>query len=87
MARTKKKRWSYSTGERGENRVRAFEHSYGILKLEFYDGGKRTRISLGHRDREKARQQATERRQDNRLMRQPLHLLVQRSLFRMNPRI
>ena len=27
MARTKKKRWSYSAGERGRNRVRAFEHA------------------------------------------------------------
>jgi len=58
MARTKKKRWSYSTGERGRNRVRAFEHSSGMLMLEFNDGGKRTRISQGHRDRERAKRQA-----------------------------
>lgn len=35
MARTKKKRWSYSTGERGRNRVWVFEHSSGLLILEF----------------------------------------------------
>lgn len=58
MARTKKKRWSYSTGERGKNRVRAFEHASGLLMLEFNDHGQRTRISLGHKDRNKAKEQA-----------------------------
>ncbi|MFH1833458.1 MAG: tyrosine-type recombinase/integrase [bacterium] len=58
MARTKKKRWSYSAGERGRNRVRAFEHSSGMLMLEFYEGGTRNRISLGHRDREQAKRKA-----------------------------
>ena len=58
MARTKKKRWSYSTGERGRNRVRIFEHSSGMLMLEFNDKGNRTRISLGHRDRERAKRGA-----------------------------
>lgn len=34
------KRWSYSTGERGRNRVRAFEHpKTGTLFLEFAEGG------------------------------------------------
>lgn len=56
MARTK--RWSYSTGERGRNKVRAFEHQSGVLMLEFSDRGKRTRISLGHKDRTRAKQQA-----------------------------
>ncbi len=56
MARTK--RWSYSTGQRGRNRVRAFEHASGLLFLEFNDKGHRTRISLGHRDRERASQEA-----------------------------
>ncbi len=61
MARTKKKkRWSYSTGERGRNRVRAFQHASGILMLEFSDLGSRTRISLGHRDRERAKRKADE---------------------------
>ena len=40
MARTKKKGWSYSTGERGRNKVRAFERSSGRLTLEFSDGGR-----------------------------------------------
>ena len=57
MARTKEG-WSYSTGERGRNRVRAFERKGGLLMLEYKDGGKRTRLSLGHRDRARAKQQA-----------------------------
>ena len=60
MARTRKKGWSYSTGERGRNRVRAFEHASGVLMIEFTDGGKRTRISLGDRNRERAKQEADE---------------------------
>jgi hypothetical protein len=45
------KRWSYSTGERGRNRVRAFEHpKSGTLFLEFAEGRQRKRIALGHRD-------------------------------------
>lgn len=58
MARTNNKRWSYSTGERGRNRVRAYEHSSGLLMLEFRDKGKRTRFSLGHRDRDQAKREA-----------------------------
>ena len=58
MARTKKKGWSYSTGERGRNRVRAFEHASGVLMLEFNDGGRRRRISLSHRDRGLGKQAA-----------------------------
>lgn len=59
MGRTKKKRWSYSTGERGRNRVRAYEHSSGILMLEYRDeDGRRKRISLGHRDRAEAKRAA-----------------------------
>ncbi len=60
-AARRKKRWSYSTGERGRNRVRAFEHpATGRLFLEFSDGGKRKRIALGHRDRETAKAKAEE---------------------------
>ena len=60
-----KSQWSYSTGERGRNRVRAFEHSSGVLMLEFYErqrgtNARRVRLSLGHRDRTKAKQQADE---------------------------
>lgn len=64
MARGKK-HWSYSTGERGRNRVRAYEDAKtGILHLEFYEDvpgrskPKRKALSLGHRDREKAKQRA-----------------------------
>lgn len=58
------KRWSYSAGERGRNRVRAFEHASGVLMLEFYEHRPgyreptRKRLSLGHRDRAKAKRQA-----------------------------
>jgi hypothetical protein len=56
-----KKRWSYSTGERGTNRVRVFEHpaTQGLF-LEVYDTGRRKRIALGHRDRELAKAKAEE---------------------------
>ena len=62
---TAKSHWSYSTGEKGRNRVRTFEHSSGMLMLEFYErqrGGttKRVRLSLRHRDQAKGRQQADE---------------------------
>ena len=41
------KRWSFSTGERGRNRVRAFEHPQtGRIFLELYDDAKRKRIAL-----------------------------------------
>jgi len=57
---TKSKGWSYSAGERGRNRVRVFEHPTGVLMVEFRDRGKRRRVSLGHRDREKAKRDADE---------------------------
>jgi integrase len=61
MARaTSRKQWSYSTGERGRNRVRAFEHAKGVLMIEYAERGRRTRISLGHRDREQAKREADE---------------------------
>lgn len=54
-------RWSYSTGERGRNRVRAFAHpKTGTLFLEFADAGQRKRVALGHRDREAAKAKAEE---------------------------
>ena len=61
---TKAKRWSYSAGIRGVNRVRAFEGATALLFIEFRErgesGGKlvRRRQSLGHRDRHLAEQQA-----------------------------
>ena len=56
-----KKRWSYSTGERGRNRVRVFEHPATVgLFLEVYDAGRRKRIALGHHDRKAAKAKAEE---------------------------
>lgn len=73
----KKECWSYNTGERGRNWVRAYEKGQGgIIFVEYFapvpdEEGRpaldpatgqpklrRTRISLGHRDRSKARKQA-----------------------------
>ena len=61
----KKQSWSYTAGEKGRNRVRAFEDSKtGMILLEFYEGElgkpnpKRKRISTKHRDRTKAKRQA-----------------------------
>ena len=64
MASTKKG-WSYSAGERGRNRVRAFEDSKSKnLTLELYQGPTggsiRKRMSLGHQDRSRAKRQADE---------------------------
>lgn len=52
--------WSYKAGEKGRNRVRAFERNSGIIYLEYWEAGERERISTGHRDRDKAKQQADE---------------------------
>lgn len=59
---TNAKRWSFSCGERGRNRVRAFAHpKTGTLFLEFYEPvcdsrrRKPTRVALGHRDQERAK--------------------------------
>lgn len=55
------KRWSFSTGERGRNRVRAFEHpKTGTMFVEFAEAGQRKRLALGHRDREAAKAKAEE---------------------------
>ena len=56
---TKAKRWSYKAGERGRNRVRAYEDTSGVILVEFYECDsrgvrKRKRVALGHRDRAKA---------------------------------
>jgi hypothetical protein len=68
MARAKKAPvWSFVTGEKGRNRVRAFEDaSRGAIFLEFYDRtpitGERVkqRVSVKHADREKAIAQVEE---------------------------
>ena len=63
---TTAKCWSYCTGERGRNRVRAYEERSGsVLLVEFYERGadgiaRRKRSSLGHRDRQRAKMQADE---------------------------
>jgi integrase len=62
MTRTRE-RWSYSAGEWGRNRVRAFEHpSTGMIFLEFRERGSgvKTRVALGHRDQEAAKKKAEE---------------------------
>ena len=60
--RRKKKRWSYSVGERGKNRVRAYAHAVtGRIFLEVYEPIARgekpriKRIALGHSDTEEAK--------------------------------
>ena len=61
----KLKTWSYSVGERGRNRVRAREDYPGsVLYLTFserapgHDRPKKRSLSLGHRDKEKAKRAA-----------------------------
>ncbi len=61
MTNAKRQRWSYSTGERGQNRIRAFAHPVtGRMFLEFTDHGRRTRLALGHRDADAAKAKAEE---------------------------
>jgi integrase len=61
------KSWSYSAGERGRNRVRAYEDAArGTFFLEFYETargtetGKRVRISAGVQDRDTVKRKADE---------------------------
>ena len=61
MPKRRKKRFSYSTGERGRNRVRAFRHSAnGKLYLEFRVEGKRHSTRLDTSDEEEAKKLADE---------------------------
>lgn len=53
-------RWSYTAGEKGRNRVTAYERDSGIIYVEFFEHGERQRRSTGHRNREKAKCQADE---------------------------
>lgn len=77
-----KKRWSYCTGERGRNRVRAFEHpKTSRLFLEFADRGKRSRVALGHRDRSAARAKAEELAAALRSGSAPVRAATLRTLF------
>ena len=65
MAKAKLARWAYSTGEKGKNRVRAFEKG-AIILLEYFTREDptatpvRKRVSLGHRDRAQAKIKADE---------------------------
>jgi hypothetical protein len=65
MAKAKRERWSYRTGEKGVNRVRAYEKDGSIL-LEFYERIRgstdpvRKRVSLHHEDRSQAKEKADE---------------------------
>lgn len=62
MAKQTKKSWSYSTGEKGRNRVRAFEKADGKLYLEWRDeAGRKVRRRLGGvRDKTEAKREADE---------------------------
>ncbi len=55
--------WSYSAGERGRNRVRVFTNRCGVCYVEWYEPNEHgrpvpRRMSLGHRDRQRARREA-----------------------------
>ena len=59
MARTKRRRRSYSAGEWGRNRVRVFPDSKtGLIQIEWREAGRRRSRSLGHRDWDRAKRQA-----------------------------
>ena len=61
MARTKRRRRSYSAGEWGRNRVRVFPDSKtGLIQIEWREAGRRRSRSLGHRDWDRAKRQADE---------------------------
>ena len=61
MARTKRRRRSYSAGEWGRNRVRVFpDRKTGLIQIEWREEGRRRSRSLGHRDWDRAKRQADE---------------------------
>ena len=61
MARTKRRRRSYSAGEWGRNRVRVFpDPKTGLIQIEWRKEGRRRSRSLGHRDWDRAKRQADE---------------------------
>ena len=61
MARTKRRRRSYSAGEWGRNRVLIFpDPKTGLIQIEWRDDGQRLSRSLGHRDWDQAKRQADE---------------------------
>ena len=61
MARTKRRRQSYSAGEWGRNRVRVFpDPKTGLFQIEWRENGHRRSRSLGHRNWAQAKRQADE---------------------------
>ena len=61
MARTNRRRRSYSAGEWGRNRVRVFpDPKTGLIQIEWREDGRRLTRSLGHRDWARAKRQADE---------------------------
>ena len=61
MARTKRSRRSYGTGEWGRNRVRVFPNpKTGLFQIEWRERGRRLSRSLKHRDWARAKKQADE---------------------------
>ena len=61
MARTKRSRRSYGTGEWGRNRVRVFpDPKTGLFQIEWRERGRRLSRSLKHRDWARAKKQADE---------------------------
>ena len=61
MARTKRRRRSYSAGEWGRNRVRVFpDPRTGVMQIEWREARRRLTRSLKHRDWARAKRQADE---------------------------
>ena len=61
MARTNRRRRSYSAGEWGRNRVRLFPNpKTGRIRVERREEGRRRSRSLGHRNWDRAKRQADE---------------------------
>ncbi len=61
MPKRRKKHFSYCTGERGRNRVRAFRHAAnGKLYLEVREEGRRHSVRLDTSDEEEAKKRADE---------------------------
>ncbi len=58
MARIRKQQETFTTGEKGTNRVRAFWHKSGKLFLEYRRTGRKVRQSLGHADWGRAKMEA-----------------------------
>jgi len=75
--------WSYSTGERGRNRVRVAQDvgRSNRLFVEFRDNGRKVRQYLAHRDHERAKEQAEQLAADFRSKYSPRARLTLKSLF------